>query len=200
MEPKYLIDLVIKRRWLVLVPFALAMIVGIFLTFKLPKIYEASTLILIQPQRVPENYVQSIVESDPSQRINTLSQQVLSRTNLENIIDQFRLFSGPDGRAMYMEDKIEDLRERISVQVSSDRRRESDAFSITFQDKHPETVMKVTNALASYFIDENLRLREAQAVGTSDFLESELGIPIRIVSVGPDRTQTIRRNPAPIAG
>lgn len=173
-DPKYLIDLVIKRRWIVMVPFTLAMIVGIYLSITLPKIYEASTLILIQPQRVPENYVQSIVESDPSQRISTLSQQVLSRTNLENIIDQFKLFADPDSSTMYMEDKIANLRRRISVEVSTDRRRESDAFSITFQDKSPETVMKVTNALASYFIDENLKLREAQAVGTSDFLESEL--------------------------
>ena len=52
---------------------------------------------------------------------------------------------------------------------------EADAFSHDhFKDKNPETVMKVTNALASYFIDENLRVREAQAVGTSDFLDAEL--------------------------
>ncbi|BBO72923.1 chain-length determining protein [Desulfosarcina widdelii] len=172
-DPKYIIDLVIKRRWFVMVPFALAMIVGIYLSITLPKIYEASTLILIQPQRVPQNYVQSIVESDPSERINTLSQQVLSRTNLENIISDFKLFSSPDSRSMYLEDKIGSLRKRISVNVSRDRRG-SDAFSITFQGKNPETVMKVTNALAAFFIDENLRLREAQAVGTSDFLDAEL--------------------------
>jgi uncharacterized protein involved in exopolysaccharide biosynthesis len=77
MEPKYLIDLVIKRRWIMMIPFFLAMLVGIYLSIVLPKIYEASTLILIQPQRVPQNYVQSIVDADPSDRISTLSQQVL---------------------------------------------------------------------------------------------------------------------------
>ncbi|MEE4602610.1 MAG: Wzz/FepE/Etk N-terminal domain-containing protein, partial [Desulfobacteraceae bacterium] len=164
MDPKYIIDLVIKRRWIVLIPFALAMIVGIYLSITLPKIYEASTLILIQPQRVPQNYVQSIVESDPSERISTLSQQVLSRTNLENIISEFKLFTDPDSSPMYMEDKVNNLRKRISVNVSSDRRRGTDSFSLTFQGKNPQTVMRVTNALASYFIDENLRVREAQAV------------------------------------
>jgi polysaccharide chain length determinant protein (PEP-CTERM system associated) len=173
MDPKYIIDLVIKRRWIVLIPFALAMIAGIALSIVLPKVYEASTLILIQPQRVPQNYVQSIVSTDTSERISTLSQQVLSRTNLEKLIDEFQLFQEADDINMYMEDKLESLRKRIDINVSRDRRG-NDAFSISFRDTNPDKVMKVTNALASYFIDENLRLREAQAVGTSDFLDAEL--------------------------
>ena len=89
MEPAYLIDLIVKRRWYILVPFLIAVMVGIGLAIKLPRIYEASTLILIQPQRVPEEYVQSIVTSDAGERINTLSQQILSRTNMEKIIAEF---------------------------------------------------------------------------------------------------------------
>jgi polysaccharide chain length determinant protein (PEP-CTERM system associated) len=174
MDPKYIVDMIIKRRWLVVTPFLLAMVIGIALAIKLPKIYEASTLILIQPQKVPQEYVQSIVTSDPSQRINTLSQQILSRTNLEKIIDQFQLFQGPGFEKLYAEDKINSLRRNIIVTVSKDRRRESDAFTISYQGKDPKKVMQITNALASFFIDENLRLREAQAVGTSDFLDDEL--------------------------
>ena len=173
MDPKYILDLLVKRRWILLIPFSMAMVAGICLAIFLPKIYEASTLILIQPQRVPENYVQSIVSTDTSERIGTLSQQVLSRTNLEKLIGEFKLFQEEEYSQMYMEDKLENLRKRISIDVSRDRRG-NDAFSISYQDKNPETVMRVTNALASYFIDENLRIREAQAVGTSDFLDSEL--------------------------
>ena len=174
MEPTYLIDLIIKRRWFILVPFLIAVIVGIGLAIKLPRIYEASTLILIQPQRVPEEYVQSIVTSDAGERINTLSQQILSRTNMEKIIAEFDLFSGSASNDLYMEDKIKALRESISVSVSDDKKRQNEAFSISYQGKDPGVVMRVTNTLASYFIDENLRLREAQAVGTSDFLDAEL--------------------------
>jgi len=174
MEPKYIIDLVIKKRWIVLIPFSLAMIVGIYLAIELPRIYEARTLILIQPQKVPEEYVQSIVTSDASSRISTLSQQILSRTNMEKIIEEFDLFAGPEFEDMYVEDKIKFLRDNISVAVSNDSRRDNDAFTISYQGKDPDVVMKVTNALASFFIDENLKLREAQAVGTSDFLEAEL--------------------------
>ncbi len=172
-DPKSLLDLVIKRRWFVMIPLFLALIVGIFLSVTLPKVYEASTLILIQPQRVPENFVRSIVATDTSERISTLSQQVLSRSNLERLIGEFEMFQGADYGNMYIEDKLKSLRQRIQINVSRDRRG-NDAFTISFQDCDPEIVMNVTNALAAYFIDENLRIREAQATGTSDFLDDEL--------------------------
>ena len=170
----YYIDLIFRRRWLMIIPFCLAMIVGIYLAVALPRIYEASTLILVRPQRVPEKYVSSIVDSDIESRINTISQQILSRTNLEKIINQFNLFSGPGEEKMFMEDKIAGLRKRIEIDVARTRRNDADAFSISFNGTNPQQVMQVANGLATFFIDENLKVREAQAVGTSDFLDDEM--------------------------
>jgi len=173
-KPEDIIENVLRRRWWIIATFCLSMIVGIYLAFALPKIYRAETLILIQPQKVPANYVQS-VSTDIGSRIDTMSQQVLSRSNLEKIIEDFNLFSEPEYKRMFMEDKIEGLRKRISFDlIQRDRRRDADAFSISFEGRDPENVMKITNALASYIISENLRVREAQAVGTSDFLDEEL--------------------------
>jgi polysaccharide chain length determinant protein (PEP-CTERM system associated) len=76
---------------------------------------------------------------------------------------------------MLSEDKIENLRKRITVQVSrTATRRDAESFSIAYRDADPKLTMQVTNSLATFFIDENLRVREGQAVGTSDFLEAEL--------------------------
>lgn len=170
----YYIDLAFRRRWLIIIPFCLSMIVGIILVYTLPRIYQASTLILVRPQRVPEKYVSSIVDSDIESRINTISQQIMSRTNLEKVINQFNLFSEPGQGKMFMEDKIANLRRRIKIEVARTRRRDADAFSISFSGIQPEIVMRVANGLATFFIDENLKVREAQAVSTSDFLEDEL--------------------------
>jgi polysaccharide chain length determinant protein (PEP-CTERM system associated) len=176
-KPDYYIELALKHRWLIIIPFCLAMIVGITLVFLLPKTYEASTLILVRPQRVPEKYVSSIVSTDIESRINTISQQIMSRTNLEKVINQFNLFSDPGQENMFMEDKIANLRKRIqiTVETSQNRRNQNaDAFSISFTGKDPGLVMRVTNGLATFFIDENLKVREAQAVSTGDFLHDEL--------------------------
>ncbi len=150
------------------------MIAGIFLAVFLPKSYQAETLILIESQKVPSDYVQSLVSSDIESRISTISQQILSRTNLERIIKEFDLFKDKESKNTLIEDQIESLRRRISVDVISDRRRETDAFKVSFKGKDPEKVMRVTNGLASFFINENLKARESQAIGTSDFLQDEL--------------------------
>lgn len=173
MDPKYIIDLIVKKRWLLIVPFFLSLVVGIYMVVTLPEIYESQTLIMVEPQRVPSNYVQSIVSMDISARISTISQQIMSRTNLEKVIEDFNLFPEEKYGSMYLEDKLESLRKRIGVNVIN-RRHGADAFSISFKGPSPEKVMRVTNALASYFINENLKVREEQAIGTSDFLDVEL--------------------------
>jgi len=172
----YYLSLISRRRWFVIVPFCLAIIVGMVQAVTLPRIYEANTLILVQPQRVPEKMVASVVDSDIENRISTLSQQIMSRSNLERVIDQFKLFSGPNSGNMLMEDKLESLRKRIKVEVgrAARARREADSFSIIYRDYDPQTTMRVANGLATFFIDENLKSREGIAVGTSDFLDSEL--------------------------
>ena len=171
----YYMTLVSRRRWFIIVPFCLAMIIGMGLAVKLPKIYEASTLILVQPQRVPEKIVNPVIEGYIENRIDTLSQQIMSRSNLERVIAKFKLFSDPSSADMLAEDKVESLRKRIKVQIGDSRaRRMTDSFSILFQDPNPQIAMKVTNGLADYFIDENLKAREGLAVGTTDFLNSEL--------------------------
>ena len=172
---EYYIEAVFRRRWYIIIPFCLVMMVGIFLAITLPKIYEAKTLIFVQPQKISADYIRPVVSAGLEQRISTISQQILSRTSLEIIINQFNLFRGPGQEKIFMEDKIANLRNRITVEVIQDRRRrEANAFAIAFQGKDPEEVMRITNALATHFINENLKQREAQAVGTSSFLDDEL--------------------------
>lgn len=176
--PDFVIDILLRRRWYLIIPFVLCMVAGIFFSLWAPKLYKASTLILIEPQRVPENFVQSIVNIDMSARVQQISQQVRSRTNIERIIRDFDLFS--DNADMFIEDKIKKIREQIVVEVAHVRsglRRGGEvvtSFSISYQSENPEKTMNIANALSSYLINEDLKTRESQAVGTSEFLNDEL--------------------------
>lgn len=173
-KPEQILEIIIKRHWFIIIPFCLSMIIGTILVVKLPRMYESKTVILVQPQKVPSNIVQDIVSSDLNARISTLSQQILSRSNLEKIIEDFKLYSGPKYEKMYLEKKVENLQKRISVRVTQGGGRDADSFSISFRGPEPEKVMQVTSSLASSFIDENLKIRESQAIGTNTFLEDEL--------------------------
>ncbi|MFO7557424.1 MAG: GNVR domain-containing protein [Desulfobacterales bacterium] len=178
-KPEQIFEIVIRRRWYLIISFCLAMVVGMLLTAFLPKSYESSTLILIEAQRVPTDLVQSIISIDVGTRINTISEQILSRTNLEKIIKQLNLYTDPGNEKMLMEEKVEAMRKQITVDVTRSgggRNDMPDSFRISFSGKSPEKVTAVANTLASYFIDENLKVREEQATGTSDFLEGELAV------------------------
>ena len=108
-------------------------------------------------------------------RINTIAQEIQSRENLEKIVHQFNLLASPDGQKPLLEGAIASIRSRIEVSITSKRQRGgANAFSITYNDTDPDRTSDIANALASQFINENLKIREAQALGTSDFLEEEL--------------------------
>ena len=136
-----------------------------YLAATLPNVYRSSTLILITPQRIPGSIVPTITSS-VSDRINSITQEIMSRTRLESIIKEFGLF--PGGSAMTMEDRVGMFRSNIRLDI-----RRNDAFQISYDSGNPETAMKVANRLASLFIEQNLQVREQQAIGTTNFINSE---------------------------
>jgi len=175
-KPKEIIEIILKRRWHIIITFCLLMIAGICSVFFLPKAYTSSTLILIQPQKMPEEFLRSLVYADLDSRINTISQQITSRTNLEKIIKKFNLFPKPEHKKIFMEDKIKKIRKQISIVLIREHGRGSaNAFSLSFKGRDPEVVKNVTNALAKYFIEENLKFRQDRVIVTYDvFLKNEL--------------------------
>ncbi len=171
----YYIDLGLRRKWYIIIPFVLSVAISFGVSKYLPKIYKASTLILVQSQRVPENYVRPTVTDPITNRLVTISQEILSRTRLERVIQELHLYVDLQQKAP-MEEVVETMRKEIDINVltkgQSDR--SQNRFSISYEGKEPRTVMVVTNKLASLFIEENLKVRESQAEGTSEFLSKEL--------------------------
>ncbi|MBM4279003.1 MAG: hypothetical protein FJ130_14175 [Deltaproteobacteria bacterium] len=167
----------LRRKWYIVIPLVVCAL-GSFGVYKyLPKIYQATTLILVQPQAIPESYVQSTITDSVANRLNTISQEILSRTRLEKVIQEFNLYADLRNK-LPLEEVIETMRKAINVKVQEPRRDRRDqttnSFSISYEGEEPRTVMMVTNKLASLFIEENLKVRESRAEGTSQFLSKEL--------------------------
>lgn len=173
LDPDYLLETVQKRRWWLIIPVCITLLIGLYFSLTLDKEYKAVTTILVESQRVPEAFVRSIVVDDTKKQISTISQQIMSRTNLEKIIRKFGLAKGNENKEIFMEDLVSSIRSRIDVDVKRSGK-EAGAFAISFYGKDPVVVREITNELATSFIDRNLELRESQVLGTSDFLDSEL--------------------------
>jgi polysaccharide chain length determinant protein (PEP-CTERM system associated) len=169
------LEIGLRRKWYIIIPLVVSIFVAYGVYKYMPKIYKASTLILVLPQRVPESYVRSIITDSITSRLNTISQEILSRTRLEKVIQELNLY--PELRdKLPMEGIIERMRKMIEVTVQTNPQNErmQNSFSISFEGKDPQAVMMVTNKLASLFIEENLKVREFQAESTSNFLVKEL--------------------------
>jgi polysaccharide biosynthesis transport protein len=160
------------RGWIFLgtVVFFLA---GATFVLLLPNHYKATTTILVDPQKVPEKYVSPTVASDPTQRLSTISQQVLSATRLQQIIDDMQLYPELRGQVS-REELIEIMRKDITITVKQGSAAGLSAFTIEYEGRHRDTVAKVANQLAASFIDWNLKNREQQAQDTTEFLDAQL--------------------------
>lgn len=189
------LDLANRRKWWFILPFLLTLLGGLGAVLKIPKIYEAKTVVLVQRQKVPEHYVQEIVSTDLPDRLRLISQQVTSRTNLEAIIAEHQLYSQAGGGDLILERRTQKLRQRIEIDIVEGRRRGSagNSFSISFRDEDPEKAKQVTNALASNFISENLKIRETQAIGTSAFLSDELDSVKKRLTEKEERLKSYRK-------
>ena len=165
-----LVQVARRRKWLIIVPTLLVALIGAGIVTYLPNTYKSETLILVVPQRVPESYVRSTVTARIEDRLQAISQQILSRTRLEQIITDFNLYKKERDDRELMEDIVEKMRTRdIGIDIIK-----GDAFRVSYQASDPRLAMKVTERLGSLFIDESLRDREVLAEGTSQFLSTQL--------------------------
>src|SRR2546429_4599332 len=166
--PEEFLQIAWDRKWFIVIPFVLTSIGAVAAARMMPNQFRSESLIQIIPQRVPESYVRSTVTSRIEDRLQALRQQVLNRTRLERIIDDFKLFQD-QRRTRVMEDLVEQARDHVSIEIVK-----GDAFKVSFTSDDPKTAMQVTERLASLIIEENLRDRESLAEGADQFLETQL--------------------------
>jgi succinoglycan biosynthesis transport protein ExoP len=173
-SPEHYLRVILHRKWLVIAVFALVSAGTAIYSYRMPDTFTSDTLILVDPQKVPESYVKSTVTGDVRNRLGTLQQQILSSTRLQKIIDTLNLYP-TEKKSLVREDLIAMMRRHISVSMVSDGgSQDLQAFRISFSGTEPRVVAQVANELASLFIDENLKAREQQATGTTEFLQNQL--------------------------
>jgi len=157
-----------KRRWWFVLPIFVGVGLGLGAAEVIPPTYRASTLILVEPQKVPSDYVKTTVTTSMEERLKTIEQQITNRENLERIIEEMDLYTELRLGGASMQKVARAARRNLTVEVTG-----STVFRVFFKGKDPDLVARTANRLAELFIQENLRLREKQASGTSAFLEIE---------------------------
>lgn len=169
---------ILRRRW----PIILALsVVGCGLGFTtahfLPKRYTSQTLVIVQQPTVPGEYVKPVVSEATSERLVTMQQEILSRTRLEPIVQQFGLYGGDMSR-LPMEDLVARLRKAITITplepMAQTRAQGLPGFTVSVDFDDPRLAQQICSTVTSMFVEQSIQLRQNQAEQTTQFLAKQL--------------------------
>lgn len=162
-----------RRRWQFLVPFFCGWLLVWGASWVIPSTYRSGTLILVEQPSVPAKYVESNIDSDIQHQLDSITQQILSRTRLLRIIDSLGLYAeerkhkGPD-------ELVEKMRKDIEIELTHSDDRKLSSFNIYYASRDPKMAQQATSELANLFIKENLEERQKRSENTTSFLEDQL--------------------------
>jgi uncharacterized protein involved in exopolysaccharide biosynthesis len=157
----------LRRPWVVLVPLVLLPLGAWGLSFLYPPRYSSSTLILVAPDQVPANFIPSMTTERVARRLQTLRQEVQSRTRLETVARELDPY-GTLGKEPLI-NTIERMRSATTVSVKG-----NDAFGIEFEHRDPKMAMLVADRLTTLFMEEVAGARERQVSEAYQFIDSQM--------------------------
>lgn len=174
-----------RRLKVILIPALLAPIAGFLVSYVFSPKYTSQSTVLVEAQKVPDSYVAPVITSDFTQRIQTLSQQVVSPSRLRPVIESLNLpnISKPEDEAKLMSEIQQNMTvEPVITSMSAAglagaKKKKPSAtdepvpgFNVNYTDSNAARAQKICNAMTSLIVDENLRSRAEVAQGTTEFL------------------------------
>ena len=168
-SPEDIIRLLVRRAWIILLLLGIGSTVAIVVSKRLPDRFRSETLIMLIPQRISEAYVKGAVTTRIEDRLNSLEDQILSRSRLERIILDLDLYKELR-HTIPMEEVVRRMGEYdIIVKIEG-----KESFRVSYVSDDAKTAQATTARLASLFIEENRTDRETLAEDTNQFLNAQL--------------------------
>jgi polysaccharide chain length determinant protein (PEP-CTERM system associated) len=152
-KPSEYLKILKRRKWLVILPVIAITTAVAWVVFKLPNIYESTTLIVVRPSNLPQGMVPQLSEDSITRQLAAINQVVTSRSSLEPLVERYELYKAERLRGLPMEAVIERTRDDINVAVNRSRNDITHGFNISFRYRDPKTSQAVTAELASKYIN-----------------------------------------------
>jgi protein tyrosine kinase modulator len=168
-----------KRKVQITVAWAFLGLCAFAVVRALPKVYLAESVVLVDSQKIPEKFVSATVGDDLEERINSIRQMLLSSRELNKVVQEFGLYQ-KERKTHSEEEILEMMRQSITIAMESSipgsgmTSKRPGAFRIGYQGSDPALVTQVANRITDLYVQQNLKTREGQAAGTSEFLDAQL--------------------------
>jgi len=168
----------IFRRRKVVVTFVFVAVLASAVTFALclPDLYKSSAVLLVE-RPVPEVYVRPAVSGELESRLHVIKQEIMSRARLTDLINRFNLY--PDlRRQIPMDGVLDQMRHDIDIELTGPEqvsgRKTTVSFKLSYTGGDGDTVSKVTNELANFYVSQNDEIRSQEATRATGFLRAQL--------------------------
>src|SRR4051812_2448754 len=194
--PGEMARMVWRRKWLIALPTAAVAVAVAAVVWRLPNVYESTTLLTVRPASITTSAVPQLSESDLSIRINNISQEVTSRSTLEPMIVRYDLYLSERRRGATMDELVERMRTRdIRFSLNTSRNDITNGFFLTFRGEEPRTTQKVTEELASKFVSTQTQAAGNDARNTKEFFNEQVNqAKARLDEIDRQRLDFMRRN------
>ena len=172
-KPSEYLRIAWQRKWLIILP-AIAIATAVaWVVYRLPDVYESSTLIVVTPSTLPTSVVPNVTEDTITRQLSSITQVVTSRSSLEPLVLKYELYQTERLRGEPMENIIESMRRDIHVEVNTSRNEITNGFNITYRGRNPKSTQAVTAALASKYIDEQTKSTINSTTSAKQFIENQ---------------------------
>lgn len=163
-----------RRKWLILLPLLTMTIAVGYVIYHLPSMYESKSLLTLKPPTISATVIQSLSTEDLSQRLQTISQEVKSRSSLEPMVVKYQLYENERNAGMPMEKVIEKVYNDIDIKLERTDEEKVAAFSVSFKYLVPKAAQNVTSELASKFVNAQTMSQTQRAESTKEFIEEQV--------------------------
>ncbi len=174
-KPAELARMVWRRKWLIVLPTAVVTAAFAYVVWRLPNVYESTTLLTVRPASIATSVVTQLSDSDLTMRINNIGQEVTSRSSLEPLIERYGLYARERARGASMDELIERMRTRdLKITLNTSRNDITNGFVIAFRGQEPRSVQAVTEALAAKYVSTQTKAAGEEATLTLEFFKDRL--------------------------
>jgi len=174
-KPAELARMVWRRKWLIVLPTAVVTAAFAYVVWRLPNVYESTTLLTVRPASIATAGVAQLSDSDLTLRINNIGQEVTSRSSLEPLIERYGLYARERARGASMDELVERMRTRdLRITLNTSRNDITNGFVIAFRGQEPRSTQAVTEALAAKYVSTQTKAAGDEASLTLEFFKDRL--------------------------
>lgn len=173
-KPAEYLKILRRRKWLLILPTIAITAAVSWVVYRLPDVYESSTLIVVKPSTLPKTVVPTVTEDNLTRQLASIAQVVQSRSSLEPLVEKYDLYKAERLRGEPVESVLEMMRRDVNVKVNTTRNDITNGFNISYRYRDARVAQAITAELASKYINVQTQNQQSSGEAAKNFIDNQV--------------------------